>query len=241
MKKSILIFTLSFILVFITHRYSNAEPHSILTQDLPPWSYAGEKGIIVDIANEIEQRIGTNVKIKCLPWSRAQQMTKNGNNYLVFPLARVPKREKNFVWVINVMPSDLVFASLYGKPMDLDMARKAEKILVQQDTPPEFFLRANNFDNIHTITNSSNIPVMLQKKRGDAWFGDINVTRSTVLNTMYEKRMIYGPSVKHNSIYIGASKNISKALVKKYQKIFIEIKKDGTYKNIMNRYLKSNE
>ncbi|MCK5165146.1 MAG: transporter substrate-binding domain-containing protein [Desulfobacula sp.] len=241
MKNSIFIFSLSFILFFSLTGYSNGKPHSILTQDLPPWSYAAEKGIIVDIVNEIERRIGTKIKINSLPWSRAQQMTKTGDSYLIFPLARVPKREKNFVWVIDVMASDLVFASLHGKSITLDMAKKLNKILVQQDTPPEFFLRANNFQNIHTITNSAKIPVMLQKNRADAWFGDMNVTISTFLNTSYGKKMVYGPSVKNNRIYIGASKNISPILVKKYQKIFNEIKKDGTYKMIMDRYLKSSE
>ncbi|MCP4024328.1 MAG: ABC transporter substrate-binding protein, partial [Desulfobacteraceae bacterium] len=156
------------------------------------------------------------------------------------PLARVPKREKDYVWVIDVMPSNLVFASLSGKPITLLMAKKLNKILVQQDTPPEFFLRANNFNNIHTVTDSSLIPVMLESKRGDAWFGDKNVTISTVLNTPFGSRMIFGPSVKNNRIYIGASKNISPILVEKYREVFNEIKKDGTYELIMNRYLKNN-
>ncbi len=241
MRNSIFIFSLSFILFFSFCSHVIGEPHSILTQDLPPWSYACKKGIIVDIVNEIERRIGTHTTIKCLPWSRAQQMTMSGDHYLAFPLARVPKREKDFVWVIDVMPSDLVFASLSGEPVTLAMAKKLKKILVQQDTPPEFFLRANNFKNIHTITDSSLIPIMLEKNRGDAWFGDMNVTISTVLNTPFDGRMIYGPSVKNNRIYIGASKKTSLALIEKYREVFDEIKKDGTYELIMNRYLKSNK
>ena len=221
--------------------YSNDKSHRILTQDLPPWSYAGKRGVIVDIVNEIEKRIGTNVKIESLPWSRAQRMTKNGDNFLAFPLARVSKREEDYVWVIDVMPSELVFATLYGKPMEFDVARKAKKIIVQQDAPPEYFLRAKNFQNLHTVTNSDTIPKMLHTKRGDAWFGDMNVTKSTVRNTPFEKRMIYGPSAKNNRIYIGASKKISKTLVEKYRRIFKEIQKDGTYDSIMDRYLKGNK
>ncbi len=216
---------------------SNTNSHRILTQDLPPWSYAGESGIIVDIINEIEKRIGTNVKIESLPWSRAQKMTQIGDNFLSFPLARVPKRENKYVWVIDVMPSDLVFATLDGKPMDMDMARRAKKIIVQQDTPPEYFLRANNFLNIDSVTKSASIPKMLHLNRGDAWFGDMNVTKSTVRNTPYEQRMTYGPSVKNNHIYLGASLNISKTLVDKYSRTFNEIKQDGTYARIMKRYL----
>ncbi len=239
MNHSIVILFLRSILFLSFCSHVIGEPHSILTQNLPPWSYACKKGIIVDIVYEIERRIGTNTTIQCLPWSRAQQMTMTGDHYLTFPLARVAKREKNYIWVIDVMPSDLVFASLSGKPITLVMAKKLKKILVQQDTPPEFFLRANNFKNIHTVTDSSMIPVMLEKNRGDAWFGDMNVTISTVLNTPYGKKMIYGPSVKSNRIYVGASKNISPALVKKYREMLNEIKKDGTYELIMDRYLKS--
>ncbi len=78
---------------------------------------------------------------------------------------------------------------------------------------------------------------MLNLKRGDAWFGDMNVTRSTVRNTPFEARMTYGPSVKNNHIYLGASQNISKTLVEKYNQAFNEMKQDGTYDRIVARYL----
>ncbi len=230
--------------VFATKGYSNDESYGILTQDLPPWSYEGKTGIIVDSANEIEKRIGTNVKIESTSWSRAQVMTKGQNNkadgkaYLIFPLARVPKRENEYVWVIDVMPSELVFATLYGEPMDIVKAKNAKKIIVQQDTPPQIILTKKGFTNLLAVTKSSTIPQMLDNKRGDAWFGDMNVTKSTIRNTSFEKRMAYGPPAITNRMYIGASKNISKALIDKYRKKFQEIQNDGTYNGIMNKYLK---
>ncbi|NQZ69925.1 MAG: transporter substrate-binding domain-containing protein [Lentisphaeria bacterium] len=218
--------------------------YSIVTSNLPPWSMhdrtekIAESGIFVDITNEIEKRLGSSIQARSIPWERAQNMTQESDNHIIFPLTRTESREDKYTWIIKVMPQDLVFANFSGKALDLKSATDEKLILVHKESPPNYVLRSNKFTNMHETTDGSKqIVKMLLAKRADTWFSAKSLIQYSIKNTQLEKRVKYGPPIKRGVQYIAASKDMPEDIVLAYRKAFKELEEKGIIQMIFLKYL----
>lgn len=212
--------------------------YQIVTGHLPPWSIKGGSGIFPDIIALIEKRLGTQHQPVELPWSRSQIYAKANDNYLIFPLTRTEGREKEYTWIVEVMSNSLAFVSIKGDPVDMESAKQLNKILVHQDSPPFQLLLDKGFANLHTKTMGAGIVFlkMLDKGHGDAWFCPPDLARYSAMGTEFENRLIFGPQVGKNKLYIAGSKKISPVIVSNYRRVFAELVAEGSIDRIMKRY-----
>lgn len=213
--------------------------YQIVTSDLPPWSIKGRSGIFPDIIAQIEKRLGTNHQPMELPWSRCQIYAKANDNSLIFPLTRTASREQEYTWIVEVMSNSLAFVSLRGEPIDMEAARKLDEILVHQDAPPYLILLDKGFSNLHTKPAGAGIDFlkMLATGHGDAWFCPPDLARYSARGTEFEGRLVFGPPVGENKLFIAGSKNISPVIVSRYRRAFGDLAAEGTIDIIMGRYL----
>lgn len=228
-----------FLLVFIVTPASFCkDDYVIVTGDLPPWSLAGKSGIMADIVHEIERRLKRNNKSTNLPWSRAQKNALASSNHIIYPLTRTTNRETKYTWIIKVMPSTLAFATIGGKGVGLEEAKKADSVLVHQDSPPFYFLDKHGFKNLQKIADGGKpILRMMEYGRSKIWFAETNIARYVSKGTKLEGKLVFGPPQSSYWMYIAGSKNISKEIVRDYQRVFKTIKADGTFDKIMNKYM----
>ena len=215
-----------------------ASDYTILTTHLPPWSIQGESGIFPDLANEIERRLGSSHKPKVLPWSRAQKYAKAESNILIFPLSRVPIREKHYKWIIKVMPIRFAFGSFKSPALDLDKARKLKRILVHQDAPPYYFLIERGFNNLFKKHEGVETMIgMLKAGRADAWFTSPVLMKYAIHGTSSEGHLNIGPSENEVWLYIAGSKDFPEKLANDYRLAFKAIKTSGMYEKIIQKYI----
>ena len=224
-------------LPLLTHARDHTS-YKIISSPISPWSINNELGIFPEIISEIEHRLGRNTKLTILPWSRAQHIAKKEKNVIIFPLARVTNRENLYLWVVPVFLSQLVFASLNGKSLDIEEAKKLPSVLVHMETPPHFFLKSKGFNNIVPSTGPiKKLTKILLKNRVSTWFSAKVLTQISVKGTPAEKAITYGPPAFKMTVYIAASKGTSNILIKEYRSTFSKIKADGSLDKIMKRYI----
>ena len=89
------------------------EELTILTGEFPPLSYTENgdtKGVSVEIANEIQKKLGKNIKFKFVPWARGYNQVQTDSNTMLFSTTRTEERENLFKWVgpINQLRVGLV-------------------------------------------------------------------------------------------------------------------------------------
>ena len=74
---------------------------TIVTEHFPPFQIKGEKleGVSIDIVNRINEKLGLDVEINELPWSRALYMAQSKPNVLIFTMGKSPRRMPHFHWV----------------------------------------------------------------------------------------------------------------------------------------------
>ena len=56
--------------------------------------------------------------IKIAPWHRALSLTEKNDNALIYPISRIPEREKEFIWLL---PLHTMKFQLYGRKGKVDV------------------------------------------------------------------------------------------------------------------------
>ncbi len=221
---------------------SEAHDITLVTAHLLPFSIqeGRQQGFMVELVREIERRLGTNRPVRFLPWPRAYRNALLSPNHVIFPLARIPEREADFDWAIQVAPLTPVFVTLNGKRLNLQTARQQGAIAVQQNSPFEQYLRKRGFTNLVITTSAAPIPIrMLRAGRVDAWFTARDLAAYSMREQFVTEPITYSEPIFSVNIYIALSREFPAELRQVYLDAFHEMKKDGTVDRIMGDYLKS--
>ena len=62
-------------------------------------------GLTVDILQEVTKHGGPKFRFESVPWTRAQAYAQKKTGTTVIPLTRTPEREKQYTWIIKLVPN----------------------------------------------------------------------------------------------------------------------------------------
>lgn len=77
-------------------------PLTLLTEENPPFNYSEGgtlTGLVTELVQEAARRAGVPVVLEVLPWARAYTRAQAERDTCLFATARLPSREKLFVWI----------------------------------------------------------------------------------------------------------------------------------------------
>lgn len=239
------------LLGFISIRSIWAEEMQIYTCQEPPLNFSKTldksiiysddvTGLATDIVREILNRTKNNAKIQLVPWARAYSYAQNRKNVVLYSLARIEERENLFYWVGPIaLKKAILFAKLNSgiEINDLREAKYVDKIGTLRKDAKEQYLKKRGFNNIYSYNSWEKGLQLLIAGRLDLWaITDLDapiITRQAGIDrkeiepvfTMYEHR-----------VYIGLSKSTSINIVNQWQSVLDEIKRDGTFENIVKKW-----
>lgn len=237
-KKSILILLLSILSFGV-----EIQP---LTENIEPWQIKnGDKlsGVGVEIIREIQKRIGNTKEIKVLPWNRIYNMCLKKEGYAIFSTSRTPKREKLFKWVGPLYSNEFVFfkhSSNKKVYTTLEDAKKASSVAVVKNDVAEQTLQEMGFKNLK-IDFGKNNQMSLQKLLNY----NVELVPSGRVTSRYkmkqlqlEKEIVQTeiPPFLPNSLYIAFNIKTDDSTIRKWQKALDDIKEEGLYDKIMQKY-----
>jgi polar amino acid transport system substrate-binding protein len=82
----------------------------VVTGDINyPYNFVKDQrvqGLSVDVAQELAARLGMQLDIDVLPWSRALYIAQTQTSVMLFTVAKTPEREKNYYWIGPVTYSE---------------------------------------------------------------------------------------------------------------------------------------
>lgn len=91
----------------------------VYTEDFPPYNYLGPDGEVTGTSTERVRQLldlaGLDYQIRLVPWSRAVQLSRTEPNALIYTLARTPKRDSFYDWLMPLMRSEY---HLFGRSED---------------------------------------------------------------------------------------------------------------------------
>ena len=209
--------------------------------------YYGKKlesgGFFVDLTRQAFQRTGYKIEIKWVPWARALEMSYSGWYDILGGCYYSKERTKKLKFTDPVFSTKVAFFELQGRNIKFkkltDLAKYNIGIVRGFANRPDFdaayYLKKDEARN-----SKLNIGKLLLK-RVDLIIESANVAqyilKKNYPNNIDDVTMIT-PVLQVKNLYLGVSKKNPnyKKIVADFNRGLKEIKKDGTYKNILEKH-----
>lgn len=216
---------------------------AIYTENAPPSTYMeGDRvsGLSAEIVREILHRVNHPDVIEMVPWARGYELALNRPDAVLFSTTRLPQREELFSWVGPLYSQTWGFYALRGKGLrinSLEDASRVDRIGVYRRDAKMQYLEKNGFVNlVPTNDNTNNIRHLIR--------GNIDLWVTSDFNVNHQARQAgVDPALLERAFpflvvenYIAFSRKTSPHIVSLWQNVFEEIKKDGTYDKICQKY-----
>ncbi len=236
------------LLLFTSQLFSaNLDNFVIMTEQYPPYNFeqGGQlKGIAIDIMAEILKRDGSKKTVKdiqLLPWARGYKDVQEKPNTILFAMTRSTEREKMFKWVGPISPTKITLQAKKAKKITIKSAADIKKYkagAIREDIGHQL-LEKNGATNVDLSADIISNIKKLDADRIDVWAYEENVARWELKSNgknLSEYESVY--TLLSSDLYFAFNKSTPDATIANIQKIFNEMKKDGTYQKILDKYLK---
>ncbi|NQZ22777.1 MAG: transporter substrate-binding domain-containing protein [Colwellia sp.] len=222
-----------------------AADYNIMSEELPPWNYTengSPTGVTVEIVREILKNINHPDTIAIYPWVRAYRMTRDGQNNILFTIARTPEREALFNWIGPIATETTYFYKNKDTKLHLEYLADADDsytILVTRGFPEQKLLLSKGFNNLFITLKTINSFKMLAQHRAD-----LVVSGEYTAKYFINKNLIDGALIERmdiellkSDLYIAFSKNIPSNEIIKWQNALNQLKASGKYDEIFKKYM----
>ncbi len=215
----------------------------IFTEDAAPSSYMENgkvAGFSVEIVQELLRRIGWRDTIMMVPWARGYSLALNEPDVALFSTTRLPEREDRFYWVGPLYIQTWTFYARKGSGFrisSMEDAKRVSRIGTYREDAKMHYLESLGFGNlVPTNRNLTNVTHLIR--------GDIDLWVSSDFNMPYMVQQA-GASPDQLELafpfhevgnYVAFSRAVSPHIVRLWQLVLEEIKKDEMYEQLCRKY-----
>jgi len=236
--------SLSLVLVSLLINFSlfAAEPLvQIVTEEAYPLAYLDPddskiKGIGTEIIREVMDIAGLQYTVKILPWTRAYQNTINIPNTLIYSLARIPERDKQFIWLEKFYHLEYSIYAINKNLTNLSLENiKTKSIAVLRNDVSHISLLHQGFTKFVFINDRNHAIQLLERGRVDLMFASayfVKILNSKALSTIILQDIKDFKNLKFY-LYFAMNLNSDPELVNKIRNGFKLAKEQGNFNKLV--------
>ena len=218
---------------------------TLLTEENPPLNHTENgklTGMATEVVAEMAKRAGIKANTEVMEWKTAYRRAQGDRDTCLYATARLENRERIFTWVGPIAVSHWVlfakegFTPRVGSLSDLRTFRIGG---VTFDAKTEY-LKQNGVTNIFEVTDDKLNPGKLTLDRKETGRIDLWITNGARARLVAAQagvkdiKPVY--TVREDESYLACSPRTAAQTVKALASALASIKKDGTYKKIIERY-----
>ena len=199
-------------------------------------------GIDVDLATEAFKRLGYRVEVVYIDWEKNKELLESGTIDCIMACFSMEGRLDDYKWAGPYIASRQVIAVNEDSDIYTLDDLKGKNVAVQSTTKPEGILLEGNYDvgNLISLNHRELIFTFLQKGYVDA----IGAHEESIIQYMKDYnanfRILEEPLMKVG-VGVAFSKNDKRNLCEKLDQTLNKMRKDGTSKKIIGKYLSNPE
>jgi polar amino acid transport system substrate-binding protein len=223
---------------------ADMEKLQIYTEEFAPLNFMQDgqiSGQSTEVVRELLKRMGIDNDITLLLWSDAYQKLLNEPNIVLFSTCLTSARKDLFKWVGPISSVEIYFYSSKDCTLNigsLEDAKEVQKIAVLKDYAIAGILKEKGFTNLIEFNKTQEIFTKLLSGEVDL-FPCSNLVMNSELKKLgiaqneFKKAMFITSELE----YIAFSKSTSDELIQPWQKHLDDMKNDGTFNAIFNKWL----
>lgn len=207
--------------------------------NLPPMVYIENgtpKGLVVDIVYALEEKMGKDIEIEAMNWSEAQAIVAQGEADALIQINETEERKKIFDFSEPLLESEFSIFTLTDTTGISGIADiSGLRVGVEDKGFPSVVLQTNPLINLVSAPSLQAAFEMLKERNVDVVIADKRVGAYILANQkINDVRIVGEPIAKLNSSI--AVKKGNTELLAEINKGISEIKEDGTYQKILDKW-----
>lgn len=173
-----------------------------------------------------------------MPLARVLTVSQSEPNVLA-SLPRLPSIEQDYQWLVELVQVPIVLIAAKDSKVDISTIQGARnlRIGVSNASPVVQVARANGFTRIELASRSESNAIKLARGRIDAWL--VSLPEGAIVQKLAglpEDGLRVGAKLDNMHGYIAANLSFDKKEAAKWSAAFADMKKDGSYADIVRRY-----
>lgn len=221
-----------------------AAPLKIYGMESPPICFRdGEQvdGLVVDLAHEIQRRIGNSDPIEIVPWARANTMATMEPNVLLLTIVRTPERARYLSFVGPVFQTELKGYVLRSRLEELkarDPEWRHARAGARRGSVFVTRARERGYDVREELTGLDIAVRMLLARRFDLWFEGQEIVDGALRQAGHTPvDVVPVVSLGTDEVYFAFSQGTPEEVVQAWDSAMHAIKRDGTFVKIHRRWI----
>ncbi len=221
----------------------------LVTGELPPYCFhvpppnvaegGRPMGLVYDVVREVAARVGNPLTVEFLPWPRAQELAMAGPDVGILAVTRTPEREDKYRWLFNVITDELVLVGQSGTDLGDLSALKDRPVGVLRMSGAEVFLREKGFSRVAPAAEEWTNALRLRTGAIEAWLAPrLMVTWAWREAFGDPADLAIGPVIRQSEIWFAGSPDIEPEVAALWARKFEEVRADGGYQRLLDRYLR---
>lgn len=194
----------------------------------------------VEMVREIMRRSGDGVDIEVVPWMRGYDAALHDPNTVLFSTTMTDERKSLFHWVGPIIRAQWQFISQKGRGGEvncLDDARKVKAIGTYLGDARDQYLTKHGFTNLDRATDQFAGYRKLAEGRLDLVLGTNSGVQAAIRDAgLNPDQFEVAYVLRERLLYIAISKQSDPGLVKRWEKAFLSMRKDGTFQRIFKKW-----
>lgn len=224
----------------------------VVTEEWPPYDYAGRDGEAAGLNTEIVRatlaQAGISGKIVVYPWARALFLARNRPNTLIFSLSRSKERENRFIWIGELMRRNDWFYRAVGRrsiaPGSIDEIKSCctvcvvNKDIVEDDLkrlgfePHKQYIATPSFSDCMKMVQTGSVPLLVNSPLDLAWA----MKRHSEIRTSFEPVLPLSASGQE-PLYLAASVGTSPDIVRRLRSALQTLQQTGQIDQIRRQFM----
>ncbi|MBV8658007.1 MAG: transporter substrate-binding domain-containing protein [Burkholderiales bacterium] len=214
----------------------------LVAGDFPPFTFENRPsapGALSELVTTLAARVGTPATIEFFPWQRAKVMPTKLHHVAVLPLTRIPEREHDYVWLVELYHQEFMWISRGEAHLTLDTfdAARDLRIGVLHGSASADMLRSRNFRKVVEGMTHLDLWRMLNAGLVDAILGGNEVENYRLRELgLNPKDYRFGKTLDYSPIWLAGSSDFTPQEVAQWTHALEAMKQDGSYAQIMAKY-----
>lgn len=221
-------------------------PLHIVTTHLPPLvmgpgdGQGGDKrpGALRELVDALCKRLGLAPDVEFMPWRRALYVASTTPQTGIFPLTRLPERERHYRWLAPLYEENFIFMAQKGGDFDVDRPEdmKDKRVALLRGAAQSAILRELGYQRLVEASSIDEVHRFLLAGMADAAFGERAIIHRSLDMRGEEKHFVLGRPVRSTTAWLAGSRDIAEAEAARWHAAMAELVADGTQKRIFRQY-----